>query len=62
MMIRFLMSFVSIDLTSLMNMTVVPVLPKGQDGTVEIGGINSHTFAKDGGTSYLGRHPTSVFT
>src|SRR5713226_7768744 len=30
-------------------------------GTRDGGGINSHTFAKDGESSYLDRHPTCVF-
>jgi hypothetical protein len=28
------------------------------DGTTDIGGLNSYTFAKDGETSYSDRHPT----
>jgi hypothetical protein len=35
--------------------------PEGRDGTVKNGGTSSGTFAKDGGISYLGLHPTSVF-
>jgi hypothetical protein len=34
---------------------------KGKDGTGNDGGTNSHTFAKDGGTSSSNRHPTSIF-
>src|SRR6266849_2650065 len=30
-------------------------------GSGDAGGINSHTFAKDGETLYLVRHPTCVF-
>src|SRR5216684_7919138 len=35
----------------------------GDHGTVtrDVGGMNSHTFAKDGEISYLVRHPTCVF-
>src|SRR5229473_3043384 len=32
------------------------------NGPAKSGGTNSHTFAKDGGISYLGQHPTWVFT
>jgi hypothetical protein len=33
----------------------------GSYGTGDAGGINSHTFAKDGEISHLVRHPTCVF-
>jgi hypothetical protein len=33
----------------------------GGYGTVNDGGTNSHTFAKDGDASYLGRHATWIF-
>jgi hypothetical protein len=46
--LAFLTSFISIDLPSLTDMTVMSALLEGRDGTVENGGINSHTFAKDG--------------
>ena len=32
------------------------------DGTTSIGGTNPHMFAEDGETSYLGQHPSWVFT
>ena len=33
------------------------VLQEGGDGTANDGGTNLHTFAKDGGRSYLVHHP-----
>ena len=33
----------------------------GGDASADVGGTNSHMFAKDGDTLYLGRHPTWVF-
>ena len=33
----------------------------GRHGSVNVGGTNSHTFAKDGETSYFGQHPTWIF-
>ena len=60
--ILFLTSFISIDRQSLTETSVtLTILLVGRYGTVNNGGTNSHTFAKDGGMSYLGRHPTWIF-
>ena len=40
---------------------MVTVSQEGRYGIANYGGTNSHTFANDGETSYLGRHPTWVF-
>jgi hypothetical protein len=44
-----------------MRMTITVSSGGGCHGTGDAGGINSHTFAKDGETLYLVRHPTCVF-
>ena len=40
---------------------MVTLSQEGRDGNANYGGTHSHTFASDGETSYLGRHPTWVF-
>ena len=58
-MIHFFTYSISIDRPSLTEMrTMVSVLQEGGDGNVNNGGINSHTFARDGESSYSGQHPT----
>jgi hypothetical protein len=60
--IPFLTYFISIDQPSLTEMKVMfTVLKAGGHGTVNDGGTNSHKFAKDGETSYLGQHTTWIF-
>jgi hypothetical protein len=62
MMIRFLISFISIDLPSLTEVRMtITFSQEGRDGTVKSGGTSSGAFAKEGGISYWGLHPTSVF-
>src|SRR6266446_9853875 len=40
---------------------MMSVSQEGSHGAANAGGIHLHAFAKDGGTSSLGRHLTSVF-
>ena len=40
---------------------MVTLSQEGRDGNANYGGTNSHTFASDGETLYLGRHFTWVF-
>jgi hypothetical protein len=56
-MIRFLTYFISINRPSLKR--IISSIPDmGSHGIVNDGGTNSHTYAKDGETSYSDQHPT----
>jgi hypothetical protein len=61
-MIHFLTSSISIDRPSLTETKLmVTVSWEGGDGVANDGGLNLLKFAKDGETSFLGRHPTWIF-
>ena len=58
-MIPFLISFIFTDQPSLTETRVIGTKSLvGGHGTVNDGGTNSHKFAEDGESSYLGRHLT----
>ena len=60
--IPFLTSSISIGQPSLTETRVIGTKSLvGRNGTVNDGGTNSHKFAKDGETSYLGPRPTWIF-
>ena len=60
--IRFSTYFTSIDLFFWTpTWSTISTFYRAESGAANAGGTTSLTFAGDGGTSYLGRHPTCVF-